>query len=107
MSEHNPDNWVIFKILGETLPYRVLAGWSSSYLYGTSWRINSGIIRVEEDDEHYTFYGVSNSCYKCHKSAYGLRANNAHIWEKLQNQTYTVELMDVDNDWINMDWGTI
>ena len=60
MSEYLPDNWVVLKIKEGKLDsgfYKVLAGWSGGYLDGDSWRINSGITRVEDHETYYSFYG--------------------------------------------------
>lgn len=72
MSTYTPDKWVILKLnnKGETA-YKVLAGWSGGYLDGQSWKINSGITKVEEDDNYLLFHGYSGSVYKCHKRGYG------------------------------------
>jgi hypothetical protein len=40
MSEYTPDSWVVLKVKeGKgTFPfYKVLAGWSGGFLYGSSW----------------------------------------------------------------------
>lgn len=106
MTEHKPDNWVILKInnQGETF-YKVLAGWSGGYLDGDSWRMNSGIERMEESDTHYKFYGHSGSCYVCHKETYGLRMNNAHVWNQLMTKyPGNVSLMGHDTDWTKIKW---
>lgn len=116
-NEYHPDNWVIIKIKGDDPHYRVLAGWSGSYLYGPSWRMNSGITRVEEDviesefnDKKYTkdvykFYGSSGSCYICNKGSYELRMNIADVWAYLQElHDDKVELMPEDTDFMNIDW---
>lgn len=100
-----PDNWVIIKIKGDDPHYRVLAGWSGGYVTGNSWRLNSGITRVEEDKHHFYFYGSSSSCYKCDKGSYCLRMNNAGAWARLQElHGDKVELMPEDTDWLAMDW---
>lgn len=105
MSDYSPDNWVVIKIKGKDPHYRVLAGWSGGYLNGNSWRLNSGITKVEEDDRNYYFFGASGSSYCCNKGAYTLRMNNAHIWDKLQKlYGEKVELMPEDTDWLNLDW---
>lgn len=82
---HTPDNWIIVKM---TLPdeepfFKVLAGWSGGYLDGDSWRMNSGIVKVEEDGDHYLFIGDSGSVYKCHKGSETLRMNNAGVYAQL------------------------
>lgn len=97
---HTPDNWVIIKFKGDDPHYRVLAGWSGGYITADSWRVNSGITKVEETETAYLFYGSTGSCYNCRKSSYGLRMNNAHIWAQLQ-EIYgdKVEMMDEDTNW--------
>ena len=105
MSNYTPDNWVVIKMDGDAAHYRVLAGWSGGYLDGNSWKMNSGIIRVEMDGNYYHFYGLSGSCYSCHKETYMLRANCAHIWERLQTlHGDKVELMPETTDWLTHDW---
>jgi hypothetical protein len=100
-----PDNWVIIKVIkdDETF-YKILAGWSGSYLHGDSWRMNSGVAKVEDNGDSYLFHGYSGSIYKCNKESYGLRMNNAHIWSELKG-TYpdNVELMENMN-WLDMKW---
>ena len=105
MSNYTPDNWAIVKIKTGASPlYKVLAGWSGGYLNGDSWRMNSGITRVEEDNDSFYFYGTSGSVYECRKSAYGLRANNFYIWEKIRTYSDDVELMDENTDWRSLDF---
>lgn len=103
---YTPDNWVIIKIKGDNPHYRVLAGWSGGYTTGDSWRMNSGITKVEEDDRSYYFSGSSGSVYHCGKSSYGLRMNNAYIWDQLQElHGDKVELMSEETNWMNTDWS--
>lgn len=75
MSEYEPHNWVILKIDSEEygVYFKVLGGWSGGYLDGDSWRINSGIAKIEEEDEHYLFHGLTGSVYKCLKRNESLR----------------------------------
>ena len=102
---HNPDNWVVIKMNGDDPHYRVLAGWSGGYLDGDSWKMNSGITRVEDAGDRYNFYGSSGSCYSCGKESYTLRNNNAHIWSQLQNlHGNKVEMLPEETDWLDMDW---
>lgn len=70
---NTPDRWVVLKLNNNgTILHKVLAGWSGSYLDGQSWKINSGIAKVESDEDYYLFRGFSGSVYKCHKSGYGM-----------------------------------
>jgi len=100
-----PDNWVVIKYKGDDPHHRIFAGWSGGYATGDSWRMNSGIVRVEEDEHLFLFYGASGSCYECNKQSYCLRNNNAHIWIALKEGIGAdVELMPEDTDWLSMDW---
>lgn len=102
MSEYTPDNWVVIKVMAKPndTHYRVFAGWSGGYLDGDSWRLNSGIVKVEEDENYYYFYGSSGSFYKCNKDAYCIRNNNAYIWNSLKEKYGDkVEIMPEDTDW--------
>lgn len=100
-----PDNWVVIKIKHYEPHYRVLAGWSGGYTQGDSWRMNSGIVRVEQDDHNFYFYGHSGSSYQCRRTAYCLRKNSAYVWAQLQElHGDKVELMPEDTDWLNVDW---
>lgn len=102
---YTPDNWVIVKLKGNDPHYRVLAGWSGGYLDGDSWRINSGITKVKEDDWNYYFSGYSGSTYCCSKKSYTLRMNTAGVWNKLQKlYEEDVELMPEDTNWLELDW---
>lgn len=84
---YTPDNWVIVRIAQpDEIIYKVLAGWNGSYLYGSSWRLNSGITRVQEDGDQILFHGHSGSVYCCARYAEGLQANCAHVLAQLRHQ---------------------
>jgi hypothetical protein len=100
-----PDNWVVIFFNGDDPHYRILAGWSGGYLDGDSWRMNSGITKVEDAGDYYHFYGSSGSVYACHKNAYCLRGNNVYVWNALQEKHgEKVQMMDENTDWLTMDW---
>lgn len=105
MREEHPDNWVVIKIGKENPHYKVLAGWSGGYLFGSSWSMNSGIVSAEELDHHINFHGNSGSIYCCGKSSYGLRMNNEHIWHRLKEKYGDrIELMEEDTNWMEIDY---
>lgn len=66
---HCPDKWVILKITEDL--YKVFATWYGGYISSDVWRMNSGIVSLEEDEDFYYFKGHSGSIYKCHKNSYG------------------------------------
>lgn len=100
---YHPDNWVIIKIKGADTHYRVLAGWSGSYLNGDSWRMNSGIVRVVDMGDRYHFFGYSGSCYSCLKTGYGIRNNIVHVISKLIKDDLG-EVLPEETDWMNVNW---
>lgn len=70
MTEYVPDAWVIIRVADETeTVYKVLGGWYGGYLNGDSWRLNSGITRIERDGELYLIHGYSGSVYRVHPDA--------------------------------------
>lgn len=69
-----PHGWIVIKISKENEPdvYKVFASWRGGYLDGDSWKLNSGIKRVEETEDKYIFHGYSGSEYHCKKTYYGI-----------------------------------
>lgn len=95
-----PDNWVVLKIPDG---FKVFATWAGGYLDGDSWKINSGIKEVEEDEDYYYFIGFSGSCYKCHKKGYGVATSYGQsLLDKILD-TKKVELMDEQTNWTSLD----
>lgn len=91
-----PDRWVILQINNnKQITYKVLAGWSGSYLYGQSWQLNSGIKSVEVENDYYLFHGYSGSIYKCHKDMYSLNNMTSGVLKSLQKQAETVDDVEI------------
>lgn len=106
MNVYVPDNWIVFRTDIPTPHYRVLAGWSGGYAEGSSWRMNSGVAKVEKESDYYLFHGSSGSVYQCHKNSYGLRMSNVHIWMQLEDKYKDkVSMLDSGTDWLNYDWS--
>ncbi len=100
---YTPDKWLLVKIGGTDPHYRVFGSWGGGYTSGDSWRLNSGITRVEEDEKYYYFYGGSGSCYACNKNMYGA---TAYGWGVIQG--YVDEdrftIMEKPDNIMDMDW---
>lgn len=97
MNEYNPDKWVMLKICSPgSRVYKILAGWGGSYLYGQSWKLNSGVTKVEEDGDYYLFSGYSGSVYRCHKRAYGMTGYTAQIYNGFLEDVKGVENVSLD-----------
>jgi hypothetical protein len=105
MNEYTCDNWVVIKMKGDEPHYRLLVGTSGGYLDGDSWRMNSGIERVERIGDYYAFHGFSGSVYECHVDSYGLRMNNSHIYTQLsEHYSEMITLMDESTEWEKIEY---
>jgi len=121
MTDYHPDNWVVIKFTQqvksgntgygrtEKVFYKVLGGWSGGYLGGDNWRLNSGIVDVEETTDSFIFIGGSGSRYICDKTQERLRMNTAGIWEQMQEVSSAgvdvkLELIEPDDERTREDW---
>ena len=69
MSYYNPESAVVIKITyNNGTHFRVFGGWLGGYATGSSWRANSGVVKVGYDKDYFYFYGESGSVYKCRKA---------------------------------------
>ena len=100
-----PECWVILEITNnDEKVYKVFGGWLGGYTQGDSWRANSGISSVDEDENNYYFHGYSGSCYQCHKKAYGLKTSYLKgVLVDILNgaagvQNVKINVMDEDSD---------
>jgi hypothetical protein len=91
MSEYNPDKWVIIKPK-EKEEFKVLGSWSGSYLYGSSWRLSSGIVGIEEDGDFYIIKNHSGSTYKCHKKGNGMNIVASSIFSSIEDKAEIVDI---------------
>jgi hypothetical protein len=103
---YNPDKWIVVKIDdGRDPHYRILGSWSGGYLDGDSWRMNSGITRVEADGDHLMFYGSSGSCYAAHKEMWGTNMAGQGAYNKYKTGLGAAfNIVDENTDWENHDW---
>lgn len=106
---NRPDRWVIIKITSEDeVSYKVFATWFGGYLDGDSWKVNSGIVRVEEEGDYLKFFGHSGSCYECPKSesTYGTNFYTQGVLDNMISKStelgHQMELMPSDTDWMNL-----
>lgn len=110
MSTYTPDSWVIVKIQSEKYEtiYKVLAGWSGSYLYGASWKLSSGIVTFEDKGEYYESLQDSGSTYVLYKSSERMSAIMASTFasfkEQLKGDDGTIDVID-SGDYVNNSKG--
>jgi hypothetical protein len=97
-----PDRWVVIKLPNNY--YKVFGTWTGGYLDSDRWKLNSGISKVDQDENFYYFIGFSGSCYKCHKKGYGTATSyGLGVLNKIIEQgNGQVELMEDVDDWQNV-----
>ena len=103
MSDYIPEAWVIIKIVNEQSDkplYKVFGSWRGGFATGDSWRLNSGISSVNEQEHGYVFNGFSGSSYFCYKKSEGSPMGSynsgilAHLLKQLNNKDgITAELI--------------
>lgn len=86
-SYYNPDKWMLIKITGKDPHYRVFGSWYGGYAGADSWRMNSGITSMIEEDDHYLFIGSSGSTYACHKDMYGASSYGMSIAREYEERS--------------------
>lgn len=66
--DYKPDRWAVVKITpekGEAF-FKLIGVWKGGYLWGDHWRVNSGILQIDQVDDYLYFVGHSGSIYCCH-----------------------------------------
>jgi hypothetical protein len=85
MSEYKPDKWVILKFKRkDNTWYRVMGSWSGGYLDGDSWRMSSGLEKIEENGNYYLMRNTSGSTYICHKEMEGMNIIASGVFSSVQ-----------------------
>jgi|GEM_PF-5920628 len=97
---YEPENFIIMKL---DKAYKVLGGWSGSYLDPDYWRLNSGIIRYsKEKGGVYQFYGASGSVYKVNEKCEGITSLMFGIHNDLLKLGFThISLKDFELEFIS------
>lgn len=110
--DYIPDGWTVIKIdapsdNGRQIYYKLFTSWKGGYLDGDSYRLNSGITKVEEDENYFYFFGGSGSCYKCQKKGYSNHSSYAQgilrtMIDKGAEHGVDIEVLPEDTDWLNL-----
>lgn len=102
---YTPDKWMVVKLESpKSTHYRVFATWKGGYTYGDAWKLNSGIVSVEEDKEYYYFNGASGSVYQCHKEMYGTTFYGQSVIADMierSKERLTITVLD-DQNWMDV-----
>jgi len=105
MSNYTPEEWMLIRVKGSTPHYRVFGSWRGGFLDGDSWRLNSGIVSVEEDEDYYIFNGNTGSKYVCFKNNYGINSPwNRQVLDDICNNDMG-EVLEDKPDVMRLQWN--
>lgn len=71
-SLYQPDSWQLVHVIPKDTSaayYRILAGWSGSYMYGSSWKLSSGCEQVFDLGDSWKVPQSSGSVYILRKTS--------------------------------------
>jgi hypothetical protein len=99
------DKFVIVKIEeGNNIFYKAILGWYGGYLGSDSYKVNSGISKLEEIDDYYLIHGYSGSMYKVYKKSMGFTSLTSQIYDSLKEvaeiNNFKIELVENIQDLI-------
>jgi len=75
MNDYNPDYWQVVKITqptGESV-YKLFSTWAGGYAKGDSWKLNSGITKIVEEEQYLEIHGASGSVYHVPNNSWSYR----------------------------------
>lgn len=109
---YQPDKFVVLKVnyLKGGTGYRLFGSWAGGYTTGDSWKLNSGITKVEKVGPFLTFHGNSGSVYRVHEEMYGTTSYTLSILDSWAKDAEigvgsSFEILPYDTDWVNFDWS--
>lgn len=82
--DYVPDSWVILELPNNN-GHKIAAGWDGGYTHGSSWKVNSGITKIEEVDHSFIVHGYSGSIYSLFKTRNRISTSNMFIITKMEN----------------------
>lgn len=105
MSVYHPDRFIVLEITpDEGDPFhKVFGSWFGGYLNGDSWRMNSGISKIEKDEDgNIHFHGDSGSVYICRPGTYGATSYTGQIVAELLKKGNVKVVDQTTTDWLNV-----
>ena len=107
MSDYTPDKWVVVKItIGKEMIYKVFACWYGGFAGSDSWKMNSGIVKVELVNDCYEFHGHSESVYHCHKNCYGTNGYGGRVLQNfIDKADFKIEMLPENTNWKELNYA--
>lgn len=87
---YTPDQWVILRMI--TPEYgtidKILCSWAGSYLYGSSWKLSSGMLTFEQDPykDLWVSKQDSGSVYLLRETSEGMSGIMSSIYQTILEQ---------------------
>lgn len=112
--DYYPDRWKIIKLSpanGDKPHYRVFASWRGGFAQGDSWKMNSGITKVEKDSDLWLFHGSSGSVYYCHAEGYGSTLYGESILGSYIKESHkpdsevSIQELPEETDWLELEFS--
>lgn len=113
VNDYIPSCWVILKFTSPEhgVIYKVLAGGGGGYLHGYTWKLSSGITKVEqyfdkEAKKAFVIHNFSGSRYFCYEDRHGLKMSIAWKYSEFKEKLGD-QMEDFTNLWDIMthDWS--
>ena len=85
-SIYTPNNWQLVRVTPKdtsAIYYRILAGWSGSFMYGSSWKLSSGCEQVIDEGDSWCVPQSSGSVYILRKNSEGDKLSTFGVLEDL------------------------
>lgn len=102
MSNYTPDKWVVIRLTSKNDQVdKILSGWYGGYLGGDSWRLSSGITKIEDCGDTWKVHNESGSVYTLIKAAHGTSGLTGSVYANLENNqeqgNYIVSEVDIES----------
>lgn len=99
---YTPSGWAFLKIQSheqDDVIVKVFASWVGGYTAGDSWRLNSGVTKIEENDTEYVVLGYSGSGYILSKKSNYITSWNRQVLDdmiaELRSYGHQAEIISV------------
>lgn len=101
---YTPDNWQIIQINPKDTSeahYRIIAGWSGSYMYGNSYKISSSVKSVDDLVYNWKTHCSSGSVYMLRKNSEHVSAATVGVLKEfmLANPDLLIEVKKMTDVW--------
>lgn len=86
--DYSPDRWIAIRVpIDGKKVLKVFCTWAGGYLTGDSWRLNSGVEKIESEGDCWYATTHSGAVYRLYKDSYGIAgASNYNVLASLEEK---------------------